>query len=230
MNNHLFRQAEENTAIGEFEKPIAHSTIAQAFVDGADPTSYKAPRTSSGYTELPISKPTGALLNGDIYTGVKAGKVYKLDPDVGDFVAVADHPFIPPDQQESQTQVAKVGKKKVNKRDKALADILETATNQVGEELMSNVQKELPSVKVTLSGAFGKFTGTYVSVVKEGSLVVLVQKLDVDGFVPPVNEEEPVKITVNSTVSSADYEAYYLGMTFALPVFDCRMFVYHLPQ
>jgi hypothetical protein len=229
MSNHLFRPAEANASVGEFKEPIAHPTFSQAFVDGTDPTSYKAPNFANGYTELPISKPTGALLNGDIYAGVKPGKVYKLDPDVGDFVAVAEHPLVIPNAVATKDTSQPVVKKRGNKRDKALNEIIETATVKASEELMST-QKELPTVKIALSGAFGKFTGTYVSIVKEGNLVILIQKLSDDGFVPPISEENPVKITVNSATASADYDTYYLGMTFALPVFECRIFVYHIPE
>lgn len=228
MSSHLFRDANESrTEIGTLKAPISADTrnsLSLFNIEGDKPGEYLKPSTPSGYTELPIALPEGGVVGGNLLTGVTPGKIYRPN-ELGDFVPVGDNPIAI--DMGTKQEIKSQKKKKVTKLGKEIQQVIETAT-----DVMENVEmkQELPTVKVTLNGQFGKFTGTYVSVVKEGNLVVLIQKDSDDGFVPPVNEDTPLKIVIHSSTASADYDVYYLGLSFAAPVYNAKFFIYHLVE
>ena len=232
MSSHLFREAAHGSTLGEYKEATAHPTTQAIIVDTTDGNEYHKAHVPGGYTELPLSRETGLPIDGDRFKGFTPGRHYRFDKEIGDFVPQGINDALKPESTTpvvNQVPEKSVSRKKGNKRDRAIAEVLEEVSANV-KEIQDMPQEQRPSVKVSLSGSFGKFTGTYICVIKEGNLVVLVQDSEVDGFTPPVNDEALVKLDVMSDASSADYAAYYLGMSFTDRVHKAKYMIFHLPE
>lgn len=164
-----------------------------------------------GVTQVPVADPKGSPKRS-----ITIDKNYTWDPKTESFVLSPEKPFA------SSTQSNKQEKPKApkGKRAKALQDIIETSS----EEMVI-----IPSIKVSLQGIFGKFTGKYVDALVQDKLLVLLQEDTEDGFVPPESEDNTVKVSwIDREGDPQVFEAYYLGLLFTSKVINKTSYIFHL--
>jgi hypothetical protein len=209
----LFNEVTEtpNESFDGFEESKQYAGIA---LDASNTTAYQKHRP--GPMGVPVMQVPVADPKGSTERSLTIDKNYTWDPNTESFVLTDKAPF-KSNQISNQQEKPKAPK---GKRAKALQDIIETSH----EEMVI-----IPSLKVSLQGVFGKFTGKYVDALVQDKLLVLLQEDSEDGFVPPESEDNTVKVSwIDREGDPQVFEAYYLGLTFTSKVINKTSYIFHL--